>query len=214
MIKWIIFDCDGTMIDSRGIIKLLMRGYHRCYPEREPKPYEFFVPCFAMTDSKMMDYMQIEKEHRENFIRKYGLNKDEKIESYFVIFKGMKELLQELIRRGYRLGINTSRTKNLLESTKNQLEEIYDQFEIKMSSDQVSHPKPHPESLEKCIELAQCDKSEILYVGDTEADYLCAKQAGISFVLAAWGLVGEDKIECQEKCYNYQQLLDYLEKNK
>ena len=53
--------------------------------------------------------------------------------------------------------------------------------------DQVSGPKPSPESIELAVANLGCDPAEVAFVGDSNADMLAARAAGVLSVAAGWG---------------------------
>jgi len=55
-------------------------------------------------------------------------------------------------------------------------------FDIVVSSLDVNHPKPHPESIFKILEFFQVDQNKCIYIGDSPIDYQTAKAANVIFV--------------------------------
>jgi HAD superfamily hydrolase (TIGR01509 family) len=93
---------------------------------------------------------------------------------------GLLPTLQSLKERGLLLAISTSRTTNM--------DHILERFALKpffdlvVTSRDVAHPKPHPESVEKILRAFDLEKEEVLLVGDSETDRETALAAGIRFV--------------------------------
>ena len=209
MLKWIVFDCDGTLLDSRAMISLVHRGYHTLYPEREPKPLEYFIPCYAKTDQENMKYLNIEKQYHDSFFDKYCLQ-NEDINDYFKPFLDINQLLIRLKQNGFHLAVNTSRNMDAWQAARIQLKESFELFDFVVTSDQVIQKKPHEESLLLCLKKANCQKEEMIYIGDNMTDYICSQNAGIRFVLALWGAVEPDKIDCKVKLKNADDLYEYI----
>ena len=65
--KMVVFDCDGTLVDSAVMISMLYEGYRKMYPNRKPLPYEHFIPCYFQTDQENCVYLQIPPTDRERF---------------------------------------------------------------------------------------------------------------------------------------------------
>jgi phosphoglycolate phosphatase-like HAD superfamily hydrolase len=55
-------------------------------------------------------------------------------------------------------------------------------FDMVVSSLDVEHPKPHPESLIRILEVLEIGRESALYVGDSSVDEETAKAAGVPFV--------------------------------
>lgn len=192
MYKAIIFDCDGTLLDTKIMIQLLYEGYQKFYPKRHKKTYEDFIPCYFFTNMQTKEYLQIPDDEYQAFIHTCFGDEDHlmKMTKPFV---GIKEMILELSKRNFILGINTSRIHEHMDSVQNQLtQEVYNKFDYIITSQDVKHPKPAPDSMYKIQELCKCDMSEILYIGDSDNDALCAKAAGCDFALAGWGLVDKN----------------------
>ena len=50
MYKMIVFDCDGTLLDSSAMIAMIQKGYSSMFPQRKKQPYAFFIPCYYMSE--------------------------------------------------------------------------------------------------------------------------------------------------------------------
>lgn len=61
-----------------------------------------------------------------------------------------------------------------------------DLFDAVITSDQVSLPKPNPESINVIIDKFGLDVQETIYIGDSEGDSVAAKMAGVAFGYASW----------------------------
>ncbi|MBQ4088370.1 MAG: HAD hydrolase-like protein, partial [Clostridia bacterium] len=54
-------------------------------------------------------------------------------------------------------------------------------------ADHTEKHKPEPEPLLKYMELTGAKPDEVLYIGDSKYDEMCAHAAGVDFALATWG---------------------------
>ena len=55
-------------------------------------------------------------------------------------------------------------------------------FDMVVTALDVTHPKPHPESVEKIIQTLNLEKKETVFVGDSEVDQQTAQSSGIKFI--------------------------------
>lgn len=102
------------------------------------------------------------------------------------VFDGIEDVLEELHNRGVCMGIVTSKTRE--EYINDFIPFGIDKyFDIIVCADHTEKHKPHPEPILKFIELSGAEKDKAVYIGDTEYDMKCAKDAGIDFALALWG---------------------------
>ena len=92
---------------------------------------------------------------------------------------GLMECL-ELLRRHYKTAIATSRTR-----TMGQLLERFGlnpYFDLVVTSLDVQHPKPHPESVNKILSYLDITPDEACYIGDSDVDRETSERAGVLFI--------------------------------
>lgn len=180
MMKNFIFDIDRTLVDSYRVeLETLKKALEivtgNTYGDAVMNKLtvltteEFFESLGIKIESDVMS--------RINHYWAMFL-KDRQIQ----MFEGIRELLIELNEKGFFLAIATSRTRDEL----NELEELLkyiDLFDAVITSDQVSLPKPNPESINVIIGL---DVKGTIYIGDSEGDSVAAKRAGVAFGYASW----------------------------
>lgn len=102
------------------------------------------------------------------------------------VYEGIPTLLEELERRGYLLGLVTSRSRRELEQDFSPFP-ISNYFRINVCSDDTLSHKPEPDPLFQYMFLTGAAQGELLYVGDRETDLQCAQGAWVDFALAGWG---------------------------
>lgn len=208
--KMIVFDCDGTLVDSAVMISMLYEGYRVMYPNRSPLSYEHFIPCYFQTDEENCAYLEIPPEDKERF-EDICFHQCENEMNTVKPFPGIDELLIELYRRGYALGIATSRSYAAFYELKNQLtEEAFACFSCIGVQDVVTHTKPAPDVLLYIMQKTGYSSGQLLFVGDSMNDALCAKAAAVDFVWAKWGSVTPVTLPCSYAIETPQELLTIL----
>lgn len=105
------------------------------------------------------------------------------------LYDGVEELLATLAGAGCRLGIATSRTRAELDMDFSTLP-MARYFQIVITADDTLRHKPDPDPLLRYIELARCEKEQVLFIGDSPHDMRCAAAAGVASGLAVWGATG------------------------
>lgn len=174
----VIFDCDGVMFDSRRA----NINYYNHLLER------FNLP--PMTEKKI-DYVHsytADESIRHIFegtpYLAQALALREKIDYTpfihdMVIEPGLVELLNNL-KPDFGLAVATNRGTTIGKVIEyNDLTEFFD---IVVSSLDVKHPKPHPESLLKILKFFDISPKKALYVGDSKIDSESARAAGVCFI--------------------------------
>ena len=207
MYKLAVFDIDGTLIDTErtGVESLVVTLRELLGKE---VLYEEAYRAFGIPSSKVAGLYGYEDAERfgerweENFIA---------LSHHISPFPGVWDALRRIKSTGIATGVVTSR---------NRMEFDYDQYlrdmvpfldHIVCSEDTVHH-KPHPEPLLLCIEKASRAigepvlPSEVLFFGDTDHDYSCARDAGCDFALADWKSRGWQDIPARYKFSNAEEM--------
>lgn len=178
----IAFDIDGTLIDSKYVclqsLQDTMEAITGVRPSKEELDFTYALTSRnALKELHVPDVSAAQRLWDENYSR---------YEEAVVPFPGIPELLEELKGRGCSLGIITSQSRRDYAAGFARFP-IAARFTTLVRSDEVAQPKPSPLPLLRYLELTGCSPAELLYVGDQEADLLCARGAGVDFALAGWG---------------------------
>ena len=178
--KAILFDFDGTLLDS-------FPAHYRAYEvtlahfNMQLTP-ELYKQTFSPNWLAMYKAMDIPEERWEE-ADSYWLAEVRKHRPQ--LFPEARPLLDALSSK-YMLGLVTSgsldRVLRDLASTA-----IHDLFQVIVTGDDISNPKPDPEGLSIALDKLRIRPSEALYVGDAREDCQMARAAGVQFV----GITGE-----------------------
>lgn len=197
--KVIIFDFDGTLCDTRSNIiiafratmehlGLEMRDEETCGATIGLTLRDGFKSMYPDFDDAKIDYCV--ETYREIFAeRRKELMPD--------LFPGVKETLEALRKRGYRMTIATSRlTDSLMLFMRHHGIDHY--FEYAVGSDSVTHHKPHPEPALKTLRELNIAPSEAIMVGDMPVDIAMAHNAGIRAIGVDYGNATREELEAAE----------------
>ena len=180
--KHIIFDIDGTLIDTRDYymkeLQRLIKEYQGRDVSLEDLRSAFGIP--GQDGLREVGFKEEDLERMEEIWSGYV----EKSETPIKIFEGVAEILEELSKTR-KLGVVTSKNFQEYEDFKKfGLNGFFKQAVIK---DDTERHKPFPDPILKYLERAKADKTEALYIGDTLFDMECAQAAGVDCALALWG---------------------------
>ncbi len=121
-------------------------------------------------------------------------------------FDGVMSVIKYLKEKDVKLGIVTSRDRSfankLGELASPMPTELKPYFDYSISASDVKNPKPAPDSILKYMEITGATRDEILFIGDTMSDVMCAKDSGVAFGLAVWGCRLKQSILCAHQFLN------------
>ncbi len=176
-----VFDFDGTLVDSYPLIeeafKRVMRTHHLNEAARalfqesrglplpqqmqliSPKIWEDLVQTYRRADASL------------------GCAK---------VFRGVPTLVRTLQRNAVRLGVVSSKRRELVEA---ELETIRLRryFDVVIGYEDVTPAKPAPDPLLEAIARLRVARANTVYVGDSQVDLETGRAARVRTVLAAWG---------------------------
>ncbi len=197
MIKYLIFDMDGTIIDSSAIIANSI-NYVRSklgLPPMEKKVILEAVNDTSIHRPKFFYGVEEYKPEHVEWFREYYSNNHHK---ETVVYTGIRDLL-EAIKPHFHLALATNAYRVSAEQILEHLD-LKKYFEFIVCGDEVEHPKPAPDMIFKIMNYFGAKKEQTLLIGDGKTDEEAAKAAGISFLKVNWGWQRyEDAIESVEE---------------
>lgn len=190
-ISTILFDFDGTVMDTNNVILQSWQHTFRTVEGKE-RPEEEIIKTFGeplfITMGRVLP--QIGVEEGASIYREFHY---ENFQELINVFPGIIETLQSLKEKGYKLGLVTSR---LFRTTKLGLEK-YDMekyFDAIVTFEDTDKYKPNPEPVIMALERLGSKAEEAIMLGDSMFDILCARNAGVKAALVGWALaVSEDE---------------------
>lgn len=208
MIDTIIFDFDGTLINTNDVIIAAWQYTYKKYLNCE-KPVEHITRCFGepLLITMAREFPGVDPAESAEVYRRHQQDRAEELVS---LFPGVEELLKTLRERGLKIGIVTSRTA---ESTAFYLNKfgIGDYFDSIVSCDDTDKHKPNPEPLLLGLEKLGAAKERTLMIGDSPFDMKCANNAGVRTVLVGWRVAGsEDQLSSCEIDYVINEPMELL----
>ncbi len=207
MYSTIIFDVDGTLIDTeKAVIGSLQKMLRMDYQlVMKPEDLSFVLGIPGSDSLPKLGITDIDRANeRWNYFMKDFFGS-------IAVFAGIQELLTALIHKEITRGIVTSKTKV-------ELRDDFEPFGLLSSlpyvvcADDTEKHKPHPEPILKFLEMTGAEPSTSIYIGDTIYDCECARDAGVDFALALWGCKHSDGIDAKYKLESPQDLLGLLQK--
>lgn len=203
--KAIIFDVDGTIIDTEYVV---LKSLQETLSKEEgiEKDWNELHAIFGVPGRRALE--RLGANNIEN-IMKIWTEKQKEHYDEVTIFDGMEETLEKIYNSGIPMGVVTSKTNETVEAgfTPFGLNSYFK--DITTASDTKKH-KPEADPLLHCLEnMNETSIKETLYIGDSIFDYKSAKAAGMKFGLALWGAKTKEGFE--EADYFFDKPQDILQ---
>lgn len=188
MIETVLFDLDGTIIDTNDLIIASFMHVFEKGPNG-PLTREGIIPHMGTT----LEY-QLQKfsgmEDVTSLVPIYRAYSQEHHDNMVKPFPYVNEVVEWLHAQGISMGIVTTKIRpgTLMTLEKFNLDKY---MSAVVTVNDVENPKPHPEPVLKAIEAIGCNPETTLMVGDSAVDIQSAKAAGVQAAGVAWSLKGE-----------------------
>lgn len=198
--KGLIFDLDGTLIDSMSVWTEIDAEFLREY--NIDMPVDFYEDIkdlsFADTAAYFSETLGIPMTPQE-IMDKFNLMAREKYEKIVPLKKGVYEFIRQEKKKGTRLCVATANNKDLTILALKRLG-IYDSMEFILTCDEICSGKGTPDIYIKCAEKMGVDISETAVFEDILRGVLSAKSAGFYVVAVKEKTAFDDIDEIKENC--------------
>lgn len=191
-IRAILFDLDGTLIDSApdlGAAADQMR-VARGLPSLPMADYRPFAGSGARGMLRVAFGMQPEDAEFPTMREEFFQNYERRMTQDTIVFDGVSDMLASIVARQLHWGVVTNKSKRFTEPLSRQMA-LFASAGAVVSGDTTPHAKPHPEPLFEAARRIGVDPQDCVYVGDDERDIIAGKAAGMHTVAAVYGYLGE-----------------------
>jgi len=180
MIKNIIFDVDGTLINTTHVnMKGLQFAIEK---ENINKSINELTNFDGLPSQVTLEQLKIRDiETIQDLWHNYVENHADEFTIYYAI-----PTILKLLSSNYNLSLVTSRNRQEIKYDK-KLRHLMNYFEGVICYDDTQKHKPHPAPLIKALNTFNYNLEETIYIGDSKYDYQAASDAGMKFYKAGWG---------------------------
>ena len=186
MIKAVIFDLDGTLVNAYPAVSSSVNYTLKSLglPSRSHAEIKRSV---GGGDRKLMAHFAGE-ELADRAIALYRPHHAKALQAKGAVkfLPGVLGVLSHLKAKGLKLAIASNRPTKFTRTILKVLG-ILPLFEVVLCADRADKPKPFPDMLWAIAKRLGFDRSEILYVGDMTIDVDCARRAGVRMAAVATG---------------------------
>jgi phosphoglycolate phosphatase len=197
MIRLVIFDLDGTMLDTIADLAAATNQAlaHYGYPTHPTEAYRYFVGnginklferALPEADRTEENVLRI----RSRFIPYYDVHNADLSRPY----PGVTEVLQALAAQGIQMAVASNKYQRATEKLVAQYFPGIPFVEVLGQRDGIA-PKPDPSIVFDILHTAGVAKEEALYVGDSNVDMMTAKNAGVRVCGVTWGFRPRTELE-------------------
>ena len=186
----VLFDLDGTLIDSGPIIMASMRHASVTVLGREPD--EEKVRAAIGGPGLVAQMRELDPERVDELVETYRAH-NEPLHATLEAFDGMLELLPRLRERGHRLGIVTAKRLRTVDLALDRFPILRETTEVVVGAEDTERHKPDPDPLLEALARLGAEPRDAAYVGDSPFDIRAGKAAGMLAVAVGWGGIHPDE---------------------
>ena len=192
----VIFDCDGTLVDSQ---RTIIGAMNRAFDGLDfPRPSQDAIRCvvgLSLHDSMARLLPEGSRSDHESLIEGYRAAFFEMRRAPHheePLYPGVEEILAHIEKNGMLAGVATGKSLRGLEATL-QRHGIHGRFVTLQTADR-NPGKPHPAMVRRAMAEASAEPENTTVVGDTTYDMEMARAAGAYAVGVSWGYHPVDEL--------------------
>jgi pyrophosphatase PpaX len=191
----VLFDLDGTVIDSGGIILASMRHATREVLGREYRDEELLGAVGG--PGLEAQFQELAPDRVDELVTVYRAH-NEPLHEQLSCCTGMDDVLERLHDEGRKLGVVTAKRRSTVELAFAHVP-LGHLFDAIVGGDETERHKPDPAPLLLGAARLGAKPEETAYVGDSPFDIRAAKAAGMTAVAVTWGRIHDrSRLEQEE----------------
>ena len=200
MLSAVLFDLDGTLVDTTEMIHQSMKHATSSVLGREDIPRETLLANVGQPLPRQMEL--IDTESADLLLEAYRSHHEQHHDALIREFPGVEEGLARLRSAEIKVGVVTSKRRLSVEMALEIFPGLRNAVDRFVTLEDTTEHKPHPEPLSRALELlGGIPKERAAYVGDSPFDVEAAKSAHLTSVAVSWGAFSEGTLQAAEPDY-------------
>lgn len=201
----VLFDLDGTLIDTIG---LLLECARHTFAGRNPAPTdEEWIAGIGTPLRKQFAAYTTSDDEIEELTQRYRAFQREHHDRLTTAFPGVLEVLDELEAKGHPMGIVTSKSNEMMDRGLEWVG-IMRHMRTRIGMDNAKRHKPDPHPVEVALEELGYEPREAVFVGDSPHDIASGNAAGVTSIAALWGPFTREQLEPYHPSHYLERITD------
>jgi len=189
----VLFDLDGTLIDTIDLLLLSMRHAFEGRAESGPTTDEWIAGIGTPLATQFGPYAADEAE-LQRLLQRYRSYQQANHDRLTRCYAGVLDVVRALSERGHPLAIVTSKANDIARRSITHVG-LTAYFPIVVGVDSTTKHKPDPEPVRYALEQLEVSAETAFFVGDSPHDIAAGNAAGVSTVAALWGAFSREALE-------------------
>jgi phosphoglycolate phosphatase len=179
--RLIVYDLDGTLIDSAGVVTLLLNDLRKDLG-KEPLLEKDLVPWLSLGGKYLMQHaLEIKASQSQYFLNIFRERYHDTPTPGSSVFKGVKDCLNLLSESNYFLAISTNKPRSLAEKVLSETG-LIQYFGCVNAGGDLINKKPHVSNLLFCQNYFDVKNDQTFFVGDSKVDQELAFSGKVPFI--------------------------------
>lgn len=199
-VKGLLFDGDGTLIDTYDMILRSMRKTLNDGEGMNCSDAELMVGVGTPLLDQMLHFAQGDVPRAERLVDEYRAHNDSIHDAGVRAFAGTAEALERFRAAGIPMGVVTSKRHELAERGF-RLTGIFDFFDAFIAADDWPEHKPKPGPILHACDLLDLAPAQCFYIGDSPYDIQAGNAAGCRTVAVTWGMFSAELLAAEHPTF-------------
>lgn len=187
----IVFDCDGTLLDTltdlRNAVNYVLRAHD--LPERSVPEVKAALGNGVAHLMRQSLPDSISEDEFNTYLDEFKIYYGEHLQDYTAPYPGMLDVLDTLRAKGYKLAIVSNKIQEGITPLNN--EYFGDRLPVAIGERPGLQRKPAPDMVLQALKELNSSQDESIYIGDSEVDVATAKNSGLLCIGVTWGFRDE-----------------------